>query len=117
MTGFLVRQRKPLGEIRENNIEMTETMEPGQEEVKEIKEDIKKDIKEEIKEDIKENIKEEIKEDIKEVVKVEAEADPEMAGLCEYERIRLRNIRQREALFAELAIKVHPSKCSILSGD
>jgi len=31
--------------------------------------------------------------------------DSEMAGLCEYEKIRLKNIRQREALFAELAIK------------
>ena len=28
-----------------------------------------------------------------------------MHGLCEYERIRLRNIRQKNALFAELAIQ------------
>ena len=30
--------------------------------------------------------------------------DPEMAGLCEYEKIRLRNIREREAMFEELKI-------------
>jgi len=30
--------------------------------------------------------------------------DPEMAGLCEYEKIRLRNIRERQALFEELNI-------------
>ena len=33
--------------------------------------------------------------------------DSEMVGLSEYEKIRLRNIRQREALFAELALQVH----------
>jgi hypothetical protein len=32
------------------------------------------------------------------------EDDSEMHGLCEYERIRLYNIRQRKALFTELAI-------------
>merc|ERR1711892_180942 len=32
------------------------------------------------------------------------ENDPEMGGLCEYEKIRLRNIREREALFNELNI-------------
>merc|ERR1711892_868667 len=32
------------------------------------------------------------------------ENDPEMEGLCEYEKIRLRNIREREALFNELNI-------------
>merc|ERR1711892_1012111 len=32
------------------------------------------------------------------------ENDPEMVGLCEYEKIRLRNIREREALFNELNI-------------
>eukprot|EP00092_Neocalanus_flemingeri_P023695 GFUD01025698.1.p1 GENE.GFUD01025698.1~~GFUD01025698.1.p1 ORF type:complete len:645 (+),score=236.83 GFUD01025698.1:117-2051(+) len=35
---------------------------------------------------------------------IEDENDPEMAGLCEYEKIRLRNIREREVLFAELKI-------------
>merc|ERR1712059_189466 len=51
-------------------------------------------------------------------VKVNTDSDPspqqemkkekedfEMEGLCEYEKIRLNNIREREALFAELAIK------------
>ena len=46
---------------------------------------------------------------VKEEEKVEElmkdEDDPEMAGLCEYEKIRLRNIRRREALFAELDLK------------
>merc|ERR1712106_1182208 len=32
------------------------------------------------------------------------ENDPEVIGLCEYEKIRLRNIREREALFNELNI-------------
>ena len=35
-----------------------------------------------------------------------------MAGLCEYERIRLRNIREREALFAELNISEAKSDLS-----
>merc|ERR1719481_1320667 len=56
---------------------------------------------------VKENImKEEMKVEKPNIVtnmKAEDE-DEEMEGLCEYERIRLRNIRQREALFAELAI-------------
>ena len=30
------------------------------------------------------------------------EEDPAMAGLCEYEKVRLRNIREREQLFASL---------------
>ena len=38
------------------------------------------------------------------IIEVEEE-DPEMDGLCEYEKIRLGNIRQREALMAELALK------------
>jgi len=40
------------------------------------------------------------------------EDDPEMAGLCEYEKIRLRNIREREALFAELNISEAKSDLS-----
>jgi len=30
--------------------------------------------------------------------------DPEMDGLCEYEKIRLKNIRERQAMFAELEL-------------
>jgi len=40
------------------------------------------------------------------------EDDPEMAGLCEYEKIRLRNIRERQALFAELNISEAKSDLS-----
>ena len=47
-------------------------------------------------------------------VKYEVEKeDPEMDGLCEYEKIRMRNIRQREALFAELALQVFSSTCAL----
>jgi len=44
----------------------------------------------------------------------EDENDPEMAGLCEYEKIRLRNIREREAMFAELKISEAKSDLSQL---
>ena len=40
--------------------------------------------------------------------------DPEMAGLCEYEKIRLRNIREREAMFEELKISEAKSDLSLL---
>jgi len=42
------------------------------------------------------------------------ENDPEMVGLCEYEKIRLRNIREREALFNELNISEAKSELSQL---
>jgi len=42
------------------------------------------------------------------------ENDPEMAGLCEYEKIRLRNIRERQAMFAELQISEAKSDLSQL---
>jgi hypothetical protein len=65
-----------------------------------------KDVKEEKGGEVKE---EEMGEEAEEVKMVEEEKveedDPEMRGLCEYERIRLRNIRQREALFAELELQ------------
>merc|ERR1719334_178984 len=44
------------------------------------------------------------------------EEDPEMVGLSEYEKIRLRNIRQREALFAELALQEAKEEASEASG-
>jgi len=40
------------------------------------------------------------------------EDDPEMVGLCEYEKIRLRNIRERQALFEELKISEAKSDLS-----
>lgn len=36
--------------------------------------------------------------------------DPEMEGLCEYEKIRLRNIRERQELFAQLFDSSKPKK-------
>jgi len=38
--------------------------------------------------------------------------DAEMEGLCEYEKIRLRNIREREEMFAKLKIQEAISECS-----
>jgi len=43
----------------------------------------------------------------------EDENDPEMFGLCEYEKIRLRNIREREAMFEELKINEAKSDASL----
>merc|ERR1712123_384973 len=40
------------------------------------------------------------------------ENDPEMEGLCEYEKIRLRNIRERQAMFAKLEIEEAKNLCS-----
>ena len=81
ITGFLRAQREPLGEI--GNLKEEQNM----------VDDAPK----------KENVK---MEKIIEKKQVEEKEDPGMAGLCEYEKIRLRNIRQREALFAELALQV-----------
>ena len=81
ITGFLMTQREPLGEI--GNIK----------EEKNVVDDAPQ----------KENMKVELMIEKKQVEEAE---DPGMVGLCEYEKIRLRNIRQREALFAELALQV-----------
>ena len=82
LTKMLVR--KPLGEI-ENKTVIAETVKMEEETVKPVKEE--------------KNVEEPMKD----------EDDPEMDGLCEYEKIRLRNIRMREALFAELGLKVSQS--------
>ena len=42
----------------------------------------------------------------------EVENDPEMEGLCEYEKIRLRNIRERQQMFAQLQIEEAKKMCS-----
>jgi len=49
-------------------------------------------------------------------IEPDEEEDPEMVGLSEYEKIRLRNIRQREALFAELALQEAKEEASEASG-
>jgi len=77
ITGFLMTQREPLGEIG-NSIKEENLVDDAPKKV---------------------NVKMETKQ------VEEEEEDPGMVGLCEYEKIRLRNIRQREALFAELALQ------------
>merc|ERR1719420_2231825 len=89
-------QREPLGEIRTNSGD---------------------NVKDMVNAPSKENVtggklieKKEITEDMNE------EEDPEMVGLSEYEKIRLRNIRQREALFAELALQEAKEEARDASG-
>ena len=89
ITGFLMTQREPLGEIGNNLMDSIK-------EEKNVVNDAPR----------KENMK---VEKIIEKKQVEEAEDPGMVGLCEYEKIRLRNIRQREALFAELALQVQHS--------
>merc|ERR1719402_1992013 len=55
-------------------------------------------------------------EKLKKQIEPDEEEDPEMVGLSEYEKIRLRNIRQREALFAELALQEAKEEASEASG-
>ena len=38
--------------------------------------------------------------------------DPEMAGLCEYEKLRLRNVRERQAMYEKLNISGAKSELS-----
>ena len=86
ITGFLMTQREPLGEIGNNSVERVEEekimLDDNLEKEKVQTADVKNEVEKE---------------------------DPEMDGLCEYEKIRMRNIRQREALFAELALQVFSS--------
>jgi len=58
-----------------------------------------------------EEVKEEKENDI-ELKAEEPEYDPEMEGLCEYEKIRLRNIRERQQMFAQLQIQEAKNLCS-----
>jgi len=89
ITGFLMAQREPLGEIRANSVD----------EVKEEKH-VVNDAPSKGNVTVGNMIeKKEVKEEM------DDEEDSGMVGLCEYEKIRLRNIRQREALFAELALQ------------
>ena len=89
ITGFLMTQREPLGEIGNNSVERVEEeniLDDNLEKEKVQTADVKNEVEKE---------------------------DPEMDGLCEYEKIRMRNIRQREALFAELALQVFSSTCAL----
>ena len=90
ITGFLMTQREPLGEIGNHSVERVEEekimLDDNLEKEKVQTADVKNEVEKE---------------------------DPEMDGLCEYEKIRMRNIRQREALFAELALQVFSSTCAL----
>ena len=113
ITSMLGKQRMVLGELK--NAEVVRSSRPRgaktaakkvveeEEELDEEEETVKE---EKVKIDVKEEKVEEntVKEEKEE--EQEDEEDAEMVGLCEYEKIRLRNIRQREALFKELAIQV-----------
>ena len=90
ITGFLMAQREPLGEIRANSVDRVQ-------EEKHVVKDAPSNGNVTVGNMIE---KKEVKEEMND------EEDSGMVGLCEYEKIRLRNIRQREALFAELALQV-----------
>jgi len=96
ITGFLMAQREPLGEIRTNSGDNVKDMvnAPSKENVTGGKLIEKKEV----------------------TVEMNEEEDPEMVGLSEYEKIRLRNIRQREALFAELALQEAKEEARDASG-
>ena len=103
ITGFLKSQREPLGELRENcttddnNVmSVAPVKEKGQKQTS-VKEEMAKETENQVP----------AEEKLEEQIEPVEEEDPEMVGLSEYEKIRLRNIRQREALFAELALQVH----------
>merc|ERR1712223_495440 len=118
ITGFLRSQREPLGELRENcttddnNVmSVAPVKEKGQKQTS-VKEEMEKIAL----------VTEETENQVPAVEKLEKqiepaeEEDPEMVGLSEYEKIRLRNIRQREALFAELALQEAKEEAREASG-
>ena len=108
ITGFLKSQREPLGELREicstdndNVMNVAPVKEEGQKQTS-VNEKMEKiaPVTEETKKQMP------AEEKLEKQIEPDEEEDPEMVGLSEYEKIRLRNIRQREALFAELALQV-----------
>jgi len=113
ITSMLGKQRMVLGELK--NAEVVRSSRPRgaktaakkvvEEEEEEMDEEEETVKEERVKIDVKEEKVEEntVKEEKEE--EEEYEEDAEMVGLCEYEKIRLSNIRQREALFKELAIQ------------
>ena len=109
ITGFLRSQREPLGELRENCtaddnsvMSVAPVKEKGQKQTS-VKEEMEKIAL--VTEETENQVPAEEK--LEKQIEPDEEEDPEMVGLSEYEKIRLRNIRQREALFAELALQVH----------
>jgi len=109
-------------EQKDNNIEVKgsiiEDVKEGIEDVKESIEDVKESIEDVKYSDIEvkgSNI--EVNEGNIAVKEEEPAYDPEMEGLCEYEKIRLRNIREREQMFAQLQIEEAKSLCSPAGGN
>jgi len=115
-------------EQKDNNIEVKESII----EIKESNEDVKESIEDvkESNEDLKYSDEEvkgsnievkgsniEVNEGDIAVKEEEPAYDPEMEGLCEYEKIRLRNIREREQMFAQLQIDEAKSLCSPAGGN
>jgi len=118
ITGFLKSQREPLGELRENcttddnNVmSVAPVKEKGQKQTS-VKEEMEKIAL--VTEETENQVPAEEK--LEKQIEPDEEEDPEMVGLSEYEKIRLRNIRQREALFAELALQEAKEEASEASG-
>jgi len=61
------------------------------------------------------NIQSEIKVDEVEIKPEEPEDEAEMEGMCEYEKIRHRNIKERQQMFAQLQIEEAKRECSPVS--
>jgi len=118
ITGFLKSQREPLGELKENcstddndvmSVALVKEKRQKQTPVKEEMEKIAL-----VREETENQVPAEEK--LEKQIERDEEEDPEMVGLSEYEKIRLRNIRQREALFAELALQEAKEEASEASG-
>ena len=109
ITSFLKSQRDPLGELKENcttddnNVMSVAPVREKRQKQTSVKEEMEKIAL--VTEETENQVPAEEK--LEKQIEPDEEEDLEMVGLSEYEKIRLRNIRQREALFAELALQVH----------
>merc|ERR1719447_615565 len=118
IAGFLKSQRDPLGELRENyttdeNIVMSVApVRERRQNQTSAKEEMAKIAL--VTEETENQVPAEEK--LEKQIEPCGEEDLEMVGLSEYEKIRLRNIRQREALFAELALQEAKEEASEASG-
>jgi len=116
ITGFLKSQREPLGELNcttdvNNVMSVAPVKEKGQKQTP-VEEEMEKVAL--VTEETENQVPAEEK--LEKQTEPDEEEDPEMVGLSEYEKIRLRNIRQREALFAELALQEAKEEASEASG-
>jgi len=118
ITGFLKSQREPLGELNENcstddnNVMSVALVKEKRQKQTSVKEEMEKIVL--MTEETENQVPAEEK--LEKQIEPDEEEDPEMVGLSEYEKIRLRNIRQREALFAELALQEAKEEASEASG-